>query len=226
MACRGGLQAIHAHWTIGKMEPYLYLGSLGPHERQFQIANFVGLALQPSHEREIKHDLTQTLPYADASIAKVQAQDVLEHLPFEKVVFVLDEIYRVLRPGGVFRLSVPDYRSPVHKRRSVYDWRGRVTGDLMMGAEPWFDDSSGDARIRFAGDGQAHLWFPRYELVTHLILRSEIRKSTIKFYQGFLDDHTFLAEPFPEDDMFVVRALPHDRRAGGQPVSIVADFVK
>ena len=73
------------------------------------------------------------LPYADNSIAKIQAQDVLEHLPFDKVPFVLDEIYRVLKPGGIFRLSVPDYRSPVHKRRSVYDWRGRVTGDLSDG---------------------------------------------------------------------------------------------
>ena len=53
------------------------------------------------------------------------------------------------KPGGIFRLSVPDYRSPVQKRRSVYDWRGRVTGDLLMGAEPWFDDISGDARMRF-----------------------------------------------------------------------------
>lgn len=208
------------------MEAYLYFGNLGPHERQFQIPNFIGLALRPKHEREIKHDLTAPLPYCGDSIAKIQAQDVLEHLPFDKVSFVLDEIYRVLRPAGIFRLSVPDYRSPVHKRRSVYDWRGRVTGDLFMGAQPYFDDASGDARIRFAGDGEAHLWFPRYELITHLVLKSEIRKSTIRFYQGFLDDHTYLAEPFPEEEMFVVRALPHDRRAGGQPVSIVADFVK
>jgi SAM-dependent methyltransferase len=208
------------------MEPYLYFGSLGPHERQFQIPNFVGLALEPRHAREIRHDLTAALPYPDGAIARVQAQDVLEHLPFEKVPFVLDEIYRVLKPGGIFRLSVPDYRSPVQKRRSVYDWRGRVTGDLLMGAEPWFDGASGDARVRFTADGEAHLWFPRYELITHLVLKSEIRKSAIKFYQGFLDDHSYLAEPFPEEDMFVLRALPHDRRAGGQPVSLVADFVK
>jgi SAM-dependent methyltransferase len=208
------------------MEPYLYFGSLGPHERQYQVPNFVGLALQPKHQREIKHDLTAALPYPDGGVAKIQAQDVLEHLPFDKVASILDEIYRVLKPGGIFRLSVPDYRSPVHKRRSLYDWRGRVTGDLLMGAEPYFDNSSGDARMRFAGDGEAHLWFPRYELITHLVLKSEIRKSVIKFHQGFLDDHTYLAEPFPEDEMFVVRALPHDRRAGGQPVSIVADFVK
>jgi SAM-dependent methyltransferase len=208
------------------MEPYLYFGSLGPHERQYQVPNFIGLALEPAHEREVRHDLAAALPYPAGSIAKVQAQDVLEHLPFERVPFVLDEIYRVLKPGGVFRLSVPDYRSPVHRRRSLYDWRGRVTGDLMMGAEPYFDAATGDARIRFAEGGEAHLWFPRYELITHLVLKSEIRKSRITFWQAFLDDHTFLAEPFPEDEMYVQRALPHDRRAGGAPVSIVADFVK
>ena len=81
--------------------------------------------------------------------------------------------------------------------------------------------------MRFAEGGEAHVWFPRYELVTHLVLKSQIRKSgTIKFYQGFLDDHSFLAEPFAEDEMFVQRALPHDARAGGQPISIVADFIK
>ena len=208
------------------MEPYLYFGNLGPHERQYQVPNFIGLTLEPRHDREVRHDLAEALPYPDNSIAKVQAQDVLEHLPFDRVPFVLDEIYRVLKPGGVFRLSVPDYRSPVHRRRSLYDWRGRVTGDLLMGAEPYFDAATGDARIRFAGDGEAHLWFPRYELITHLVLKSEIRKSRITFWQAFLDDHTFLAEPFPEDEMFVQRALPHDRRAGGQPISIVADFVK
>jgi len=208
------------------MEPYLYFGSLGQHERQFQIANFVGLALQPAHEREIRHNLTDPLPYADNSIAKVQAQDVLEHLPFEKVPFVLDEIYRVLKPGGTFRLSVPDYRSPVQKRRSIYDARGRVIGDLLMGATSYLDQATGDARVKFSEDGEAHIWFPRYELITHLVLKSELRKAQIHFYQAFLDDHTYLCEPVPEDEMFVQRAAPHDRRAGGAPTSIIADFVK
>jgi SAM-dependent methyltransferase len=207
--------------------PYLYFGNLGPEERQFQVPQFVGLALHPQHAREMRHDATQALPFDDNSIPKIQAQDVLEHLPFEKVSFVLDEVWRVLEPGGVFRLSVPDYRSPVLRRRSVYDHRGRVIGDLMMGASAWFDAATGDARIRFTGDGESHLWFPRYELVLHLIVKSEIRKCRdIHFYQCFLDDHHFLAEPIPENEMFVRRALPHDMRSGGQPISIVADFFK
>ena len=146
------------------MDQYLYFGSLGPHERQYQVPNFIGLALEPQHDREIRHDATAALPFESNAIAKVQSQDVFEHLPFEKVPFVLDEVYRVLKPGGVFRLSVPDYRSPVLKRRSVYDWRGRVTGDLLMGATTYFDNTTGDARVRFSEDGHAHIWFPRYEL--------------------------------------------------------------
>lgn len=208
------------------MEQYLYFGSLGTHERQYRIANFVGLALNPAHDREIRHDATGPLPYPDNSIPKIQSQDVFEHLPFDRLPFVLDEIYRVLQPGGLFRLSVPDYRSPVLKRRSIYDARGRVTGDLMMGATPWFDEATGEAKVRFSDDGHAHIWFPRYELVTHLILKSEIRKSAIHFYQCFLDDQTYLCEPLPDDGLFVQRAAPHDRRAGGAPVSIVVDFVK
>ena len=208
------------------MEQYLYFGSLGPHERQFQIPNFTGLALEPAHDREMKHDLAAALPYPGSSIAKIQAQDVLEHLAFDKVPFVLDEIYRVLKPGGIFRLSVPDYRSPVLKRRSIYDARGRVIGDLLMGAASYLDPATGEARVRFSEDGGAHLWFPRYELITHLVLKSELRKAQIHFYQGFLDDHTYLCEPVPENEMFVQRAAPHDGRAGGAPISIIADFVK
>ena len=208
------------------MEQYLYFGSLGLHERQYQIPNFIGLALQPAHAREIRHNLADPLPFADGSIAKIQAQDVLEHIAFEKASLVLDEVYRVLKPGGIFRLSVPDYRSPVLKRRSIYDARGRVIGDLMMGATSYLDAATGDARVRFSEDGEAHLWFPRYELITHLVLKSEIRKAAIHFYQGFLDDHSFLCEPVPENEMYVLRAAPHDRRAGGAPTSIIADFVK
>ncbi|MEO8301442.1 MAG: class I SAM-dependent methyltransferase [Rhizomicrobium sp.] len=208
------------------MEQYLYFGSLGLHERQYQIPNFTGLALQPAHDREIQHNLTDPLPFADGSIAKIQAQDVLEHVPFETVPAILDEVYRVLRPGGVFRLSVPDYRSPVLKRRSIFDARGRVIGDLMMGATSYLDQASGEARVRFSEDGDAHLWFPRYELITHLVLKSEIRKAAIHFYQGFPDEHSYLCEPVPDDEMFVQRAVPHDRRGGGTPTSIIADFVK
>jgi hypothetical protein len=71
--------------------------------------------------------------------------------------------------------------------------------------------------VRFSQDGEAHLWFPRYEPITHLVLKSEIRKAQVHFYRAFVDDHSYLCEPMPENEMFVQRAAAHDRRAGGAP---------
>jgi SAM-dependent methyltransferase len=207
-------------------DPYLYFGNLGQQERQYRIPNFIGLALNPAHEREIAHNAVDPLPFADGSVRKVQSQDVFEHIPFGRVGFVLDEIYRVLKPGGQFRLSLPDYRSPVLRRRSVFDQRGRVVGDLMMGASPYYDPGSGQARVRFAPGGDSHIWFPRYETVLHLIVHSQIRHCAVRFWQVWLDDDNYLCEPVPEEEMFVWRAFPHDPRSEGRPVSIIADFVK
>ncbi|MBN9587500.1 MAG: methyltransferase domain-containing protein [Alphaproteobacteria bacterium] len=208
-------------------DPFLYFGSLSLQERQYQIANFIGLALNPAHDREIAHNaMTDPLPFADSSIRKIQSQDVFEHIPFTRVGFVLDEVYRVLKPGGVFRLSVPDYRSPVLKKRSIYDHRGKVVGDLMMGASAYYDPASAQARVRFAAGGDSHIWFPRYETVLHLIVHSNIRHCAIRFWQAWLDDDNHICEPVPDDEMFVWRAFPHDPRSQGRPISIIVDFVK
>jgi len=208
-------------------DKYLYFGELEQNERQFQVPNFIGLALHPRHEREITHNALDVLPFPDGSVLKIQSQDVFEHLPFERLPFVFDEIYRVLKLGGTFRLSLPDYRSPLLKRRSIYDDKGRVIGDLMMGATALYDNATAEAKVKFTTDGNSHIWFPRYELILDLIIKSNIRKSNrIKFYQCFLDDENFLSESIPENEMFVMRSVPNDMRSGGKPISIVVDFVK
>ena len=229
--CQGGASVFKSILKSGErpadQETYLYYGGIGAHERQYQIPNFVGLALHPKGDREIKHDATDPLPYADNSIRKVQSQDVFEHLPKETIPAILDDIYRVLKPGGVFRLSVPDYRSPLLTRRSVYNRDGEVIADLMMGGSVQYDASTASAAAQFTTDGNAHIWFPKYETVLDLVIRSQIRKcSEIKFYQYFIDDKNYVVEEYPENEMHVTRSVPFDNRAGGAPISIVVDFIK
>lgn len=49
------------------------------------------------------------LPYADCSVDEVYASHLLEHFDYnEEVPAVLKEWVRVLRPGGMLRISVPD----------------------------------------------------------------------------------------------------------------------
>jgi len=206
---------------------YLYYGNLYPGEPQYLIDKFVGLALYPASAKDIAHNAYDPLPCKDNSIPKIQSQDVFEHLAYDKLPGVLDEIYRVLTPGGVFRLSMPDYRSPLMVRRSVYDEHGAVIADLMCGGAVVYDDAGEQRRVVFTQDGNAHVWFPLYESVRKLIAASALRHcGSVTFHHYFENAERYVCNPFADNGMFVSRAPPHDMRAGGKPVSIIVDFVK
>lgn len=54
-------------------------------------------------------DLRRRLPLADGSVKRLLAEHVIEHLDFrEDVPRVFAEFYRILEPGGVVRIIVPD----------------------------------------------------------------------------------------------------------------------
>lgn len=54
-------------------------------------------------------DVRLGLPYATGSVEVAVASHVCEHLhPFWELPGVLREVHRVLMPGGVFRVAVPD----------------------------------------------------------------------------------------------------------------------
>ena len=54
-------------------------------------------------------DIRLGLPYPDATVEVAVMSHVLEHLhPFWEAPSVLREVRRVLMPGGVFRVAVPD----------------------------------------------------------------------------------------------------------------------
>jgi predicted SAM-dependent methyltransferase len=53
-------------------------------------------------------DVGKPLPYPDSSIAGVFTEHCLEHLSLAVAQSFVSEIYRILRPGGVARIIVPD----------------------------------------------------------------------------------------------------------------------
>ncbi len=53
-------------------------------------------------------DLRKKLPYSDGSIDFVYTSHFLEHLPLQLARQLIEEVFRVLRSGGVARIVVPD----------------------------------------------------------------------------------------------------------------------
>lgn len=206
---------------------YLYYGSMRKEEPQFSNPKFLCLALEPKTEKEIKHNAYDKLNFPENSIAKIQSQDVFEHLDHNKLPEIFDDIYRVLKKGGVFRLSMPDYNCPAMRKECVFDENGNIMVDISCGGTVIYDRSIPGKRANFIDTGDAHLWFPTFENLKLLINKSEIKNSSkITFYHYWLNDKEFHSEDIPDNEMFVQRIPPFDMRENGRPISLVVDFCK
>ncbi len=56
---------------------------------------------------DIVRDVTRGLPFDTDSVHELEAHDFMEHIPQADVLFVMNEIHRVLEPGGIFDIVLP-----------------------------------------------------------------------------------------------------------------------
>lgn len=76
-------------------------------------SDWLNLDLSASSADVVQCDLTKGIPVADGKARMVYSSAVLEHIPRIFVGGFLAECHRVLRPGGILRLSVPDFEAQV-----------------------------------------------------------------------------------------------------------------
>lgn len=68
---------------------------------------WINLDLEPV-PGAIKCDLSKGIPYPDNSVKVIYSEHMIEHLTFVQGLQHLTDCYRVLKPGGVIRISTPD----------------------------------------------------------------------------------------------------------------------
>jgi predicted SAM-dependent methyltransferase len=78
---------------------------------------------------EVQLDLGRRLPLPDSSFAYAFGEHVIEHLAPHTAERVLRELHRVLRPGGVLRLTTPDLRKII----AIYEDRNPVVAQREYG---------------------------------------------------------------------------------------------
>ncbi|OOM77953.1 hypothetical protein CLPUN_21260 [Clostridium puniceum] len=139
----------------------LYAGDIQKNRKEY--SKYIGLSITYEDYRHIKFDITEEHPINDNIVDSYQAEDVFEHIEREKVVKVINDIYRILKPEkGFLRISISDYRCDILYNRSEKDSEGKIIFDQYGGGDFI------DGKVINGG----HVWFPTYEIVKQILEES------------------------------------------------------
>jgi predicted SAM-dependent methyltransferase len=72
----------------------------------------------------IKHNLTKSIPISDRSIEFIFCEHFIEHVTRDDAKKILIQCFRVLRPGGIFRITTPDleYLVDAYLKNDIGRW--------------------------------------------------------------------------------------------------------
>lgn len=103
-------------------------------------------------------DIVKGLPVPDNSCKGIYCSHVLEHLALNELSAALANVYRYLRPGGIFRLVVPDLERLSRDYLASSDPHAAMTfmNDMHIGVKVRSRGAAGILRSWLGNS--AHLW--------------------------------------------------------------------
>lgn len=139
-------------------------------------------------------DLSKTLPYENNSIDAIYAGELWEHFEYAKAEHLTRECARVLKPGGILRVCVPDceeiwstYLNLVQQEKNKPADQ-RSDKEIVKHVQMYFDDIC-TSRIWFGSMGHTHKW--NYDEVQLVSLFERCGFQSVergKFHQSRIED--------------------------------------
>jgi len=101
---RKGSKLVVTKETYPVIKPRVHIGG-GP----INLEGWINIDARNASHVHINTDIIDLKDFADNSVGEIYLCHVLEHFSFEEVTSVLNVFYEKLQPGGLLRLSVPDF---------------------------------------------------------------------------------------------------------------------
>lgn len=115
---------------------------------RMHLDGFINIDNRLEMNPDLLCDVTKGLPYEDETIDIVRADDFLEHIPIGSVIPVMNEIWRVLKPRGIFESLTPStdgrgaFQDPTHVsfwNRNSWDYYSNPKIRELYGIKADFD---------------------------------------------------------------------------------------
>jgi predicted SAM-dependent methyltransferase len=99
--------------VLEKDPVYLNLGGSANCHPKKDYENYISVDIDPpKKDWAVKHDIREPFPLPDNVVSRIHSEDFMEHILPEEIKKLINECYRVLKPGGLMRVGVPDYNNP------------------------------------------------------------------------------------------------------------------
>ena len=205
---------------INNDEIFLYCGDMPKERRDYTNIHFIGLSLYQENETHIQHNVTTPLPLKNNTVDIIQSEDVMEHIEYSMLKKSINEIFRVLKPGGLFRLSMPDYKCDILYNRSEKDGNGNIIFDSGGGGK--YDRTN--KKVIHGG----HVWFPIFNNVKSLLESTNFSNDKINYLHYYDEYNKPITNKIDYSKGYISRTPDHDNRVKNpfRPMSIVVDCYK
>jgi predicted SAM-dependent methyltransferase len=150
------------------------------------LPGFVNVDAAPNPGVDCVWDCRASLPFADQSVRGIFSEHFFEHVSYEdEAPALLRECRRVLQPGGVLRLIVPDAGRYLHAyARGSWDELAALRRLDSEHVDPWFQTRYStpmeliNAVFR---QGTQHKFAYDADTLSHLLARHDLRPSVCAF---------------------------------------------
>jgi SAM-dependent methyltransferase len=129
-------------------------------EQYWKKHKFSGERISPKATRAMPDafgDATRLDKYADNTFDEIRSSHVLEHIPQSKTIGTIKEWYRILKPGGIVRIVVPDILFLIGKLINKED--NKEWWDVQLSDKGLYCDSERREPFRIVDDAFVHLIF-------------------------------------------------------------------
>jgi predicted SAM-dependent methyltransferase len=115
--------------------------------------DWINMDITPRGQGVIRCDLTRGIPLPDGSCDVVYHSHLLEHLRRPDALSLIKECYRVLKPGGILRVAVPDLEQICRQYLEKLD--ATLSGDLTSATDyDWMMLEMLDQTVREKSGGE------------------------------------------------------------------------